>query len=393
MAILKKSCALLLLLVLAMSTAGCWNRRELNTLGIIGMVSVDEDSNGLQTTFEIIKPEKTGKGGNGENVKSPVKYVQATGSTVIETFRNATTRFDRRLFVSHAKAFLFNEELAKNGLAEHLDMILRDHELRLSMHLVIVKDASAADVMGAASGINTIPSGYIDDLFKENKPHSKGVDSRVIDFLKAYYSKGVNPVISVLQKVKKAKIGPDKSDEYELSTEGAAVFLKDRLVGYLDGPETRGYNWVVGKVASGIVTSPNPVIPGMNSIEILQAKSNNDVEITDDQIKLKVKIQMTGMVDETTQKAGSLEPVDVIPLLEQATADVIKQEVEHTLQKTQTEYKSDIFGFGQLVHQKYPREWKNMQDNWDELFSQATIEVETEVEIIKTGKSLFPVKE
>lgn len=388
---LKRICAVLLLLVLTVPISGCWNRRELNTLGIIGMIGIDPDSSGHKTTFEIIKPEKPLKG--GESGKSPVKHVQATGRTVIDTFRNATTRFDRRLFVSHAKAVLFNEEIARGGLAEHLDMILRDHELRISMHLVIVKDASAADVMGVASGINTIPSGYIDDLLKEHKAHSKNVDSKVIDFLEAYYSKGVNPVVSVVQKVKKTKIGADESDEYELTPEGAAVFSKDRLVGYLDGPETRGYNWVVGKIVSGIVSSPNPALNGINSVEILKANSKNDVEISENGITIKVKIQMIGMLDETTNKTGSLSPIEKIPLLEQATADVIQQEVGHTLEKVQTEYKSDIFGFGQIVHRKYPREWKDMQDNWDELFSQATIEVEPEVQIIKTGKSVAPVKE
>ncbi|MCE5285567.1 MAG: Ger(x)C family spore germination protein [Pelosinus sp.] len=382
--------AITLMLVLALPLTGCWNRRELNTLGIIGMVGVDTGNNGLKTTFQIIKPEKTSKG--GEKAGIPVKYIQSNGRSVIETFRNATAQFDRKLFVSHAKEFLFSEDVARNGLAEQLDMILRDHELRLSMHLVIIKDSSAADAMNIASGINTIPSSYVDDLLKQYKSHSKSVDSKVIDFLKTYHGKGINPVVTVLKKVKKAKIGTGESEEYELNPEGAAVFLKDRLVGFLDGPETRGYNWVVGKVASGIVVSPTPNSNGTTSVEILTAESKNEVEITDNNIKIKVKINMTGMLDEETSKIELTEPA-VIDMLEQVNSQVIKQEVEHTLLKVQTEYKSDIFGFGQLVHRKYPQKWKNMQDHWDELFSQAAIEVETETKITKTGKSSSPVKE
>ncbi|WP_169717696.1 Spore germination protein B3 [Sporomusa silvacetica DSM 10669] len=386
----KRMLAITVILVLALSLTGCWNRRELNTLGIVGLVGVDADNNGIKTTFEIINPKKTGQ--NGGEQAEPVKYVQANGRTVIETFRDATLRFDRKLFVSHAKGFLFSEELARNGLAEHLDMILRDHEARIAMHLVIVKDVSAADGMTIASGINTIPSSYLEDLLKQHKTHSKSVDSKVIDFLQTYNGKGINPVVTVLQKVKKAKIGTGKSEEYELSPEGAAVFLKDRLVGFLNGEETRGYNWVIGKVHSGIVVSPTPNTNGTSSVEILTAQSKNDVEITGNDIKIKVKITMTGMLDEETAKVEITDHA-VIAMLEQATSQSIKQEVEHTLLKVQTEYKSDIFGFGQLVHRKYPQEWKNMQDNWDDLFSHATIEVETQAKITKTGKSANPVQE
>jgi germination protein, Ger(x)C family len=278
-------------------------------------------------------------------------------------------------------------------LAEHLDMILRDHELRLTMHLVIVKDASCGDVMNVTGGgINTIPSSYIEDLVKQYKVHSTSVDSKVLDFLKSYHSKGINPIVTVLKKVRKDKVGKSEREEYELSVEGAAVFLKDRLVGFLDGPETRGYNWVIGKVSSGVVTFPTPNSNGLTSVEILQAGSKRDVEISGNDIRIKVKINMNGMLDEQTTNIELTDP-EVIEILEQANSQALKQEVEHTLLKVQKEYKSDVFGFGQIVHRKYPQEWKNMQDNWDELFSQATIEVETEAKITKTGKSTLPVKE
>ena len=391
MTLYKRILTITLILGLVLPLTGCWNRRELNTLGIIGMVGVDTDNNGIKTTFEIIKPEKASKGG-AEKTETPVKYVQANGKSIIETFRNAPLTFDRKLFVSHAKGFLFSEEIARKGLAEYLDMILRDHEMRLAMHLVIVKDSSAADVMNVASGINMIPSSYMEDLLKQNKIHSKGVDSKVINFLQTYNSKGINPVVTVLKKVKKTKIGTKESEEYELVAEGAAVFLKDRLVGFLDGEETRGYNWIVGKIGSGIIVSPTPNSNGTTSVEILTAKSKNEVEIIDNHIKIKVNINMTGMLDEETANVQLTDPA-VIELLEQATSQIITQEAEHTLRKVQTEYKSDIFGFGQLVHRQYPHEWKNLQDNWNELFSQATVEVETHTEITKTGKSSLPVKE
>jgi len=392
MPILKRGFAITLILVITLSLTGCWNRRELSTLGIIGLVGVDTTGNNdIKSTFEIIKPEKTSKGA-GDKTQTPVTYMQANGSTLIESFRAVPVRFERKLFVSHAKGFLFSEEVARKGLAENLDMILRDHELRLTMHLIIVKDSTASDAMSVAGGINTIPSSYIEDLAKQYKVHSTSVDTTVLDFLKSYYSKGINPLVTVLKKVKKDKVGKSDQDEYELSVEGSAIFLKDKLIGFLDGLETRGYNWIVGKVSSGVVTFPTPNSNGLTSVEIFQAGSKRDVEIDGNDIKIKIKINMNGMLDEQTTAIKLTDP-SVIEILEQATSQAIKQEVEHTLQKVQKEYKSDVFGFGQIVHRKYPQQWKSMQDNWDESFSQASFEVETEAKITKTGKSTLPVKE
>lgn len=352
--------AITVMLLLILPLTGCWNRRELNTMGIVGLIGVDASDTGVKSTTEIIKPEKSSKDG-GQKTELPVKYIQADGQTIMDTYRDSALRFDRKLFLSHTKELLFSEQLAKNGLAVHLDQILRDHEMRLTMHLVIVKDTSAADVMGFTSGINTIPSGYIEDLIKQYKAHSRSVDSTVLNFLRAYTAQGINPVVTVIKKVKKTKIGTEKGDEFELSVEGAAVFLKDRLVGFLDGPETRGYNWVIGKVISGIVSFPTPDSDeGITSVEVLNAESKNDVEITDDNIKIKVKINMNGMIDEQTSKLDLTDP-RVTEILEQATSQTINKEVEHTLQKVQKEYRSDIFGFGQIVHRKYPQECKSMQ--------------------------------
>jgi spore germination protein KC len=383
-----------LILILVLPLAGCWNRRELNTLGIIGLVGVDASDSGIKATFEVIKPEKSSKG--GEKTEVPVKYVEASGQTLVEAFRSATPRFDRKLFVSHAKEVLFSEELARRGLAEYLDMILRDHEMRLSMHLAIVKDSPVTEVMGISGGVNTIPANYIEDLLKQYKVHSKSVDSKVIDFLRAYESKGKNPVLSVVRKVKKEKTGAGKKEEYELSVEGAAVFLRDRLVGFLDGEETMVYNLVINKAYSGIITFPDPNSNGITSIEILKAVSTMDVDINDGEIKLRVKQNIDGMLDEELIPAtieGKLTNSAVIQRMEQAASESIKHKVEQALLKVQQVYKSDIYGFGQVVHQKYPQQWKDMQDNWDELFATAAVEVEVSTKITKTGKSSNPVRE
>jgi spore germination protein KC len=367
----RRLSAVILLLCLSCFLSGCWNRRELNTLGFMGMVGVDKSDKHWQSTIEVIKPQK----GGGEQTATTVKYVQTTAETSFSSFRNATLKMDRRIFSTFARVWIFGENAAENIAI--FDHFFRDHEVRLATPLFIAQGASAAEVMGIAGGVQTQPSGYLEDLWKNQKFNGKSISITALDFIKAYLIKGKNP-------------GGQKQ-EYELTTEGAAVFVKSHLVGFLDGTETRGYNWVESKDVDWTIISSLPGAEDRLAIEIHKIHRNKEVELVDGKIKLKVNLMITGKVGEITGVADLANPA-TLALLEQASAESIKAEVKHTLTKLQREYRSDIFGFGQVMHRKYPREWKDMQDNWDEFFAAAETEVTVQVSLTQTGKNHHTIK-
>ena len=380
----KRITAIMLTLCLACTLSGCWNRRELNTLGIVGMIGLDKAGDGFQLTMEVLKPQGSGGSGTAEQVAS---YVQTNGLTLANLGRNATLKFDRKIFYPHARLCVLGEAVARAGLITHADFFLRDHEPRLTIPIYIAQAGAAAEVMGVAAGISDTSSEYLLDLWREQEiATERALILPMLDFLKTYGGQGKNPVVGVVRKVKKQKMMPEDK-ESELTVEGAAVFKKDKLIGFLDGNETRGYNWVVGKWANWLIVSPLPDGQGRAVMEVLKAKSEKDVEISGGTVKIKAKIAVRGRVGEVTGSAVDLKKSAVINLLEAATAQAIKAEVEHTLTKVQREYRSDIWGFGQIVHRKYPREWNNMKDNWDEIFAGAEMTVDTEVTLAQTGKS------
>lgn len=50
--------------------------------------------------------------------------------------------------------------------------------------------------------------------------------------------------------------------------------------------------------------------------------------------------------------------------LEKRQAAVIESEVKAALRKAQAELGVDIFGFGEAVHRKYPKEWQELKGRW-----------------------------
>lgn len=372
--------------------SGCWNRRELNTLGILGSMAVDLEGKKYKLTFEIIKPKPIGSKGGGEAKDESVKIIQTTGDSLFEALRNATLKFDRRIFMPHTKVYIFSEEVARKGLIDSIDFLQRDHETRRTAYVIIAKGSSAADVLNTAGGIEDIPSNYIVRLIEGEKFNSKSLAVRLRELLKYYYDKGKQPAIGVVQKKKKSKESSTKKGEpeYELSVEGSAVFLEEKLVGFLNGKETRGLNFATDKVKGGIIVSPAPGGKGNNTVEILKAGSKNDVEIKGTEAKIKVKVNITGMLGEESAKIDIKEP-KVIEKIEKANSKEVKKEIEGAIRKVQEEYETDIFGFGEVVHRKNPEEWKKIKDNWNEVFSRAEVKVEVETKITRAGLTNTPV--
>lgn len=378
----KRIIPLLLLLILAISLSGCWNRRELNTLGIVGMIGMDKAGDAFQLTIEVMKP-LAGEGGEGEQAAS---YVQAKGQTIAGINRNATLKFDRRIFYPHTRLLLFSEAVARMGLAPHADFFLRDHEPRLTTPIYVVAGDTAAAVMGQAAGVSATPSEYLLELWREERSNGKSISVTLLDFVKAYESQGKHPVVGVVRKVSRPKIMKQEK-ETGLTVEGAAVFKKDKLIGFLDGDETRGYNWLAGKPANWIVVFTTPGAQGRTVVEVLKLKSEKTVELSGGLVKIKAYIDVRGRVAEETAPAVEIAKPPVINKLELATAQAIRAEVEHTLAKVQQDYRADIFGFGQVVHRKYPREWQSLKANWDETFADAETEVSVVVTLAEIGKA------
>lgn len=99
---------------------------------------------------------------------------------------------------------------------------------------------------------------------------------------------------------------------------------------------------------------------------------------------LKTKVKMRGMTGEVVGDVD-ISKQEAIKLMEESCSRQIKEEIENTIKKVQKDNKVDIFGYGNIVHRKYPKEWRSMKDEWDTIFSQAHVEVEVETHIIRTG--------
>lgn len=385
----KRIILLALMLFCTIILSGCWNRRELDELGIVGAIATDMVDEKFLLTFELMRPIKSGRGGEGEEEGGV--YVSALGDSVFEAIRNVTMKFDRRLFLPHSRVFIFSEEIARKGLIDYLDFWNRDHESRKSAYIIVTKGDRAESVLGVSGGLEKQTAIYLEDIIENQGANSKTVKVTVREFMMAYYSEGMEPVsIGVVEKKRKEQRGEAK-EKYELNAEGSAVFVEGKLIGFLTGNETMGMNFVKNKVQSGIIVAPSQEGKGYTSVELLEVKSKNTLEYDGNKLSVKIKTSVTGMVSEETRSISLRDPA-IIELLEKDAEIVVKQIIQGAIDKAQKELKSDIFGLGRIFMNKHYELWNQVKGTeWNKMFSRADIKVEARVELKRRGLINNPV--
>lgn len=381
----------LLLSFLIIFSSGCWNRRELTDLAVVAGMGIDrtKEEGKIALTVQIIKPEAvkapTAGGGKGEE---GALLMSSTGQTVLEAVRNLVMQSSRKPFFAHNKVIVVGEELARAGISPVLDFFTREHEFRRRILLLVAK-GEARDVMEASGGLEKIPVDKIHLMVKTQKDVSTASMVKINDFVKKLSSKNTSPVASRIE-----TLGADqgKKEEKQVGITGTAVFKKDKLVGWLNKPESRGLLWITGKVKGGIIVVKSPGDEsGEISLEILLARSKILPEIRNGQVYITVEVQEEGNIGELIG-TGNLTDPEKITSLEKRTAMVIKNEIKRVLEKAQHEFNADIFGFGEAVQRKFPKYWREIEDRWEEKFPTVEVTLKVNAKIRHVGLTTNPIK-
>jgi spore germination protein KC len=76
-----------------------------------------------------------------------------------------------------------------------------------------------------------------------------------------------------------------------------------------------------------------------------------------------------------------------ITMLERELESDLKGRIKLTLKKVQKEMKADIIGFGEAFHRKYPEEWLDVKERWDEVFPTVEVTLNIKSNVRRPGMS------
>lgn len=366
-----KRIGVMLQLSLIIVLSGCWSSAELQDVSIVAGVGVDlagEDQ--FEVTTQTIKPAEVKK-----DTPEAVAVQSSTGFTVFEAARDLIIKSGKKQNWQHVDAYILSEESAKAGVTPRIDFLTRDHEPRFRMNVLVAK-GKAKDILNIKSKINPIPSAGIKTILEEEISLAKAPKVELHDFVEKLMEPYNDPYLPMIRKVK---------EDFEIF--GTAVFKGVKMIGELTPRETRGMLRVLGEVKGGLQIVKFGEHKGKTnylSIEIKKSKASIQAKIARNTPQMIIEIEETGFLGSMSQPVKQLND-QKIQEMEQAYADTVKKEVEHTVSKIQKKFKSDVFNFAGVINREDKKFWKEHHQEWGTLYPSLDVIVRVKTHIPRNG--------
>ncbi|NWL89119.1 MULTISPECIES: Ger(x)C family spore germination protein [unclassified Paenibacillus] len=377
--ILKAVISFPLLLLLG----GCWDRIELDDMALISALAFDEaENNEVRATVQVILPQAqigSGTSGGGTSPAVAKTTVQSeTGIDIADALSKLQRELSRDMFWGQCRIFIFSEAVAKSGIRQHLDYLVRFPESRERAYMFVSKGEASKAL----------------EVFPKLENSSAEVLRRLADLhigirvtlhqlslmLNGESQAAILPMVHILPEKESAK--PLETIPYLM---GSAIFRKDRMIGELSEGDTRGVMWLRDEIKEYTVVfkAPEPE-QGIIALKPVWANIKLIPKIEDDVWKITVKVVTEGDI---IKNSTSLNPMDPSSLqaMNRGFKNDVYERIKVALDKTQREYKIDILDFAREFHRKYPKQWEKVKDNWEERFPEVQIITDIETKILRPG--------
>ncbi|MCL5935390.1 MAG: Ger(x)C family spore germination protein [Firmicutes bacterium] len=322
----------------------------------------------------------------------------------IAAFNLVNTEFGRKISLQHTTAFVFSEELAREGLHHYLNPLNRYRETRGTTFVLVCrgkardflkKNMPPLEVSPAKQVHLFLKSSKLNALvhmiqFREFYQDTKSISREPVTPLVAISEKGLNLAgPPELDKLGDFLAGDMPSDKGEVQFIGSAVFKGDKMVGELTGDETRYLNMITGHMELSFLVVSDPEKKGEPvGINLRQArKPKIKVRFTPETPVIEVEIyqepEIVGVGSGINYESTELKPV-----LEKALEDIIRERCEKLVARSQDEFRADIFGLGRYASKNFltRSDWEKF--HWEKVYPMARVEIKVHVKIRRTGLML-----
>lgn len=377
---MKRFIAIVLIILFTLSSTGCSRtKQEINNLSII-----------LAIGFDLTPENKYIFEAQILNTQSPKKSLSnivvftSTGDTPYDAINRMSTSLGKNLFFGHSAYIIIGNSLAQNGVSLLLDAILRNPDSRPDRPLLVTK-GNALDIIKTITIDEKIPANAIDNILKFQVGKGFVPLTTRLDFANALESKTAAPIAGMINLEKNIQANN------RFNVAGTAVFKKDKLAGYLDKKETRGMQWVNGKITTGnlVVETKNM---GIITFDVLNTNSKIKPIIKNDSITMQINIKVKSNIIEMTENLDLMKNPNKLEDLNKLQNKAIESEIKLTLEKAQKIFKADVFDFGSIIHRSNPKFWNSIKNDWQNIYPNIKVEITVNSSIKRTGSISKPIK-
>ncbi|MFC4597821.1 Ger(x)C family spore germination protein [Cohnella hongkongensis] len=367
----------------ALVLTGCWSNMELTDRGFVQAAAIDAAPGlgGYRLTTQVYKPGGAMKESPTPSSQNSYIAIMTENRSLLGAVRDATNDLGRKLQLSHMRALLISDQIAKTRhIGQLLDFFTRDHEPRGDVS-VIITEGSAGRYLLIPPFIESTLGQQLKEIEHKSSSYSgKSIPVTLTDL--DIRSKSEVPMAIVpyfrLQK-----------DHHRLSTaHGLAIvdFSGGMMSGYIPPPLTPYTLILMNVFAGGVVDLPCEGGGGKNSLsdsfEILKVGTKIRPVVRGDALTIGIQVRLEGSIGELgCRKAVTREE---IAAFNEQVAQFSKDRLGEALERLQKE-KADVIGVGEQLSRYRPHLWQRWKPGWPKRFADADSSIQVHVKLLNTG--------
>lgn len=401
---------LLACLLLLPLLTGCWNKSELEEMAHVLAVGIDKgDAGPYRITVMIAKPDKlAGKEGGGEGSPVLLMTVQAPSLSSAQTLLGGV--IGRRVSFLHTRGLFVHEELARDEGWPLLDEMLRFRHLRETSFMVVTRQPSSEFLKELKPLLGKDPLKMVEQMtYQVRRTATLPANSQVSAFTSLVNVGYAQPVTYYAALVEKGKNGeggssddqaeapfragqlPQESDA-AIEMIGAAAFRGPRMVGTMDGEETRYLLMLQNRYYSSAAAFKDPRQPDEYvTVQLSRGRPTRiQVERLGDRPVLRARVMLEAQIGAIQSGIDYTEP-ETQGELERAIAEQVQDKMKAFIDRTQA-WQSDIIGFGRHVIPRFGTVAQWEAYDWPTRYPSAEIHLDVKVALRRFGLTLSPVQ-
>ncbi|MFP7296803.1 Ger(x)C family spore germination protein [Neobacillus niacini] len=360
--------------------SGCSDRVEMQDLSIITAAAIDRLEDGkTRISVQIFIPRAITSGESGEDPSLGSTFVrEGIGDNLANAISMLQVNIPRRLFWGQCKIYIFGNEVAKSGIRDAVDYLARHPSPRGNSYLY-VSEGEAKEILTLVPPLER----YSGEALRKLSDSEQGTITTLRDVDMGLMGEGESvpiPLIKVLKSKEKAR----KLHETIPVIDGTAIFKKDQMVGTLNLKESRGFLWLKDEVKKSTISIKPYGEDGEITMTPTLGEMKFSPQIKDGRWIMNLNIALEGDIVQNETHLNLMN-VDVIERMNKEYEKALKERVMKTVEKLQQELKVDVIDFGRRFHQKYPKEWKKIKEQWVEKFPEVEVKIKVKAKIRRPG--------
>ncbi|MEC0231894.1 Ger(x)C family spore germination protein [Paenibacillus alba] len=384
------------LLSLMCLLSGCWSRHELNDISIVVGLGIDKMGERYKVTIQTVNPSQvSAKKGTSTNASAVVTY-EETGTTVPEALSRMSVKAPRFLHFSHLRMVIISEDVAHQGISKAIDYLSRNLDMRTDFYFVVARQAKASEVLKVISSMDPIPANNMYTKLETSDKYWSATGSMNLNYLlQALGAKGKSASMTGIEIIGNKKMGDQTANTQFveplalLKYAGMAAFKRDRFVGWLDESDTKVLNYVQNSVYQTTGFIPCPGSKGNITMQVIRSNAVMHPHLVNENPEFDVNVRIEQDIADIECKMD-ISQAEIVADIKKLSDQKLEGLISESIDKIQKTIGTDIYGFGDAFHRKYPKAWHQIKD-WDEVFKTIKVHVHVDTNLRRVGTILQSV--